>query len=91
MGLLLIVGRASTGFRFAHRASVDDGWVFWPGTSFGPEPWLPHAQAFDLDAMADLEPPSPYAVPRDPYWTAREPEWAYGAASDRAITFVITG
>jgi len=90
-GLLLIVGRASTGFRFAHRASLDDGWVFLPGTSLGAEPWDPHAQAFDLDAMADLEPPRPYAVPCDPYWTVREPAWAYGSASDRAITAVITG
>ena len=87
---MLIVGRASTGFRLAHRATVDDGWVFLPGTSLGPEPWDPHAEVFDLDAMADLEPPRPYAVPRDPYWTVREPAWTYDAASDRAITPVIT-
>ena len=58
-GLLLIEGRPSTGLRFAHRASCDAEWIYWPGTSHGPEPWDANADSFDVDALADLEPPIP--------------------------------
>ena len=85
LGLLLVEGRHSTGFRFAHRASVDAEWTYWPGTSRGPEPSDPHQQAWDIDEMEELEPPrtheQSYAGAVMPYWWLREPVPEYSAAA----------
>jgi hypothetical protein len=95
-GLLLIEGRHSTGFRFAHRPNLDAEWTYWPATSHGPEPIDPHEAAFDVDEMEDLEPPEggqevweatprrpetrPYCGARTAYWRVKEHAPRYGFA-----------
>ena len=88
LGLLLIDGRAATGFRFAHRACVSMEWTYWPGTRRGPDPCDPHQQAWDIDEMEELEPPrvqeQAYAATPAPYWWLRESPQAYDGTSPRS-------
>jgi hypothetical protein len=61
-GLILIQGRASTGFRFAHRAVAGDEWTWWPGDYRAPDPSDPYTTAWDIDPLEGIEPPAFHRV-----------------------------
>jgi hypothetical protein len=61
-GLILIQGRASTGFRFAHRAVAGDEWTWWPGDYRVPDPSDPYTTAWDIDPLEGIELPAFHRV-----------------------------